>query len=143
MTQTLTLKHGDCVEVLAEMKEDSVGSVICDPPYGLSFMEKDFDKLGNGESQQLWHRDWLNEAHRVLQPNGIIKAFSGTRTFHRLAAAMADAGYEDIRLEAWLYGSGFPKSLNLGHDLEDWKGWGTALKPAWEPVLVGRKPSEQ
>lgn len=138
--QTFTLKHGDCVDVLAQMDEASIGSVICDPPYGLAFMGKDFDKLGDGESQQRWHKDWLEQAYRVLQPGGVLKAFSGTRTFHRLAAAMADAGYEDIRLEAWLYGSGFPKSLNLGHDLEGWKGWGTALKPAWEPVLVGRKP---
>ena len=86
-----------------------------------------------------WSLTWLNEAYRVLQGGGVIKAFSGTRTFHRLAAAMEQAGFVDIRLEAWCYGSGFPKSLNIGHALEDWKGWGTALKPAWEPVLVGRK----
>ena len=203
MTQTLTLKHGDCVEVLATLSESSVGSVICDPPYGLAFMGKDFDKLGDGEAQQLWHRDWLNEAHRVLQQNGIIKAFSGTRTYHRLAAAMEQAGFVDIRLEAWCYGSGFPKSYNIGKNIEatvlyggsspkqiadaraasgqedltesevrhefdrdewagtgagryrnkpggkwsvtteeakPWEGWGTALKPSWEPVIVGRKP---
>lgn len=194
MTQTLTLKHGDCVEVLAEMDESSIGSVICDPPYGLSFMGKDFDKLGDGESQQLWHKDWLEQAYRVLKPGGVIKAFSGTRTFHRLAAAMEDAGFTNIQLEAWCYGSGFPKSLNIGRALDKaagaerevvgrdpnyhsegkrtgthgfagdrdeskfqfttepglltapatdeaklWEGWGTALKPAWEPVLVGRK----
>ena len=86
-----------------------------------------------------WHMQWLNEAHRVLQPNGIIKAFSGTRTYHLLASAMEEAGFIDIRLEAWCYGSGFPKSLNIGHTLEDRKGWGTALKPAWEPIVVGRK----
>ncbi len=199
----IDLKHGDCVDVLKAMKEESVGSVICDPPYGLSFMGKDFDKLGNGESQQLWHRDWLNEAYRVLQGGGIIKAFSGTRTFHRLAAAMEQAGFVDVRLEAWTYGSGFPKSLNIGKAIDKaagverevvgsydprskfdgkkresraisenwrqmegrdnpedrmdwsealitapsteeaklWDGWGTALKPAWEPVLVGRKPT--
>lgn len=170
----IDLKHGDCVDVLKTMKEESVGGVICDPPYGLSFMGKDFDKLGNGESQQLWHRDWLNEAYRVLQGGGIIKAFSGTRTFHRLAAAMEDAGFTDIRLEAWTYGSGFPKSLNIAKAIDNsagvkretaqgraensfkpeyeltaatteeakvWEGWGTALKPAWEPVLVGRKPT--
>ncbi len=188
----IDLKHGDCVDVLKAMKEESVGSVICDPPYGLSFMGKDFDKLGNGESQQLWHRDWLNEAYRVLQGGGIIKAFSGTRTFHRLAAAMEQAGFTDVRLEAWTYGSGFPKSLNIARDIDrvlghephvietktinnnfyatdghsgeaqehhrkkdegvkvtapsspeakTYEGWGTALKPAWEPVLVGRKPT--
>ena len=194
MTQTLTLKHGDCVEVLATLSESSIGSVICDPPYGLAFMGKDFDKLGEGESQQLWHKDWLEQAYKVLKPGGIIKAFSGTRTYHRLAAAMEDTGFVDIRLEAWTYGSGFPKSLNIGKALDKaagverevvgydtsarmpysqaadwgnkgkdafrdarvgtvsapitvaatneaklWDGWGTALKPAWEPVLVGRK----
>ena len=187
----IILKNGDCVEVLATLSESSIGSVICDPPYGLSFMGKDFDKLGNGESQQLWHRDWLNEAHRVLQQNGIIKAFSGTRTYHRLAAAMEQAGFVDISLEAWCYGSGFPKSMDISKQLDkkagvepkvvgfkkvtrllpndvpfgqglisetpvvggtvdvtepvseeaqQWNGWGTALKPAWEPVVVGRKP---
>tara|TARA_X000000950_G_scaffold288672_1_gene406670 strand:- start:6786 stop:7298 length:513 start_codon:yes stop_codon:yes gene_type:complete len=97
-------------------------------------------KKSRNALQQEWHMQWLNEAHKVLQPNGIIKAFSGTRTYHRLATAMEQAGFVDIRLEAWCYGSGFPKSLNIGHDLEDWKGWGTALKPAWEPIVVGRKP---
>lgn len=189
MTQTLTLKHGDCVEVLATLSESSIGSVICDPPYGLAFMGKDFDKLGDGESQQLWHKDWLEQAYKVLKPGGIIKAFSGTRTFHRLAAAMENAGFTDIQLEAWCYGSGFPKSMNISKQLDKmagvepkvvgtkitgtmnsrpgatvnamgewmggqtevpitepvsedairWEGWGTALKPAWEPVLVGRK----
>ena len=143
-----------------------------------------------GVSQQEWHKGWLEQAYRVLQPNGIIKAFSGTRTYHRLAAAMEEAGFTDIRLEAWTYGSGFPKSLNISKAIDNsagvkrevvgvvkgmgkqnpewngtaqgraensfkpeyeltvatteeaklWKGWGTALKPAWEPVLVGRKP---
>ena len=199
----IDLKHGDCVDVLKAMKEESVGSVICDPPYGLSFMGKDFDKLGDGESQQRWHKDWLGQVHRVLKPGGVIKAFSGTRTFHRLAAAMENAGFTDIRLEAWCYGSGFPKSYNIGKNIEatvlyggsspkqvadaraangqedltegevrhgfdrdewagtgngryrnkpggkwsatteeakPWNGWGTALKPAWEPVIIGRKP---
>ena len=105
-----------------------------------------------------WHFQWLQEAFRVLQPGGVIKAFSGTRTFHRMVAAMQDAGFRDLRLEVWSYGSGFPKSLNIGKALDkaagavrevvateapqQWEGWGTALKPSWEPVVVGRKPCE-
>lgn len=103
------------------------------------------------EAMETWHLQWLQEAHRVLEPGGVIKAFSGTRTFHRLAAAMEKVGFTDVHLEAWVYGSGFPKSLNIGKALDKeatapateaariWKGWGTALKPSWEPVLVGRK----
>lgn len=109
--------------------------------------------------QHEWHHRWLVEAHRVLRPGGVIKSFSGTRTFHRLALAMEQAGFALLPTEVWQYGSGFPKSLNVGKAVEekraeggenhfytpappttDFTGWGTALKPAWEPVLVGRKP---
>jgi hypothetical protein len=142
--------------------------------------------------QQDSHRIWLTEAYRVLRPGGIIKAFSGTRTFHRMTAAMQEAGFVDLRVGSWNYGSGFPKSLNIGKALDKaagverevigtytargfsensptadgrdqwaagevvdkvglrtapatdtaqlWEGWGTALKPSWEPVCVGRKP---
>ena len=231
--QELVLYLGDCVERMAELPAESVGAACCDPPYGISFMGKDWDDLGavknanrgdhtkwkrmpgessnapkfnlptpafdlnqsNSTAMQDWHVQWLSEAYRVLEPGGVIKVFSGTRTFHRLAAAMQKAGFPDIRLEAWTYGSGFPKSLNVSkaldkmhgakrkmkqvpftgnallrsggqntrpwmeealkkgyHELPDdspvtddaklWEGWGTALKPAWEPVLVGRKPLE-
>lgn len=116
------------------------------------------------QKQQHSHRMWLTEVYRVLRPGGVIKAFSGTRTFHRMAAAMAEAGFVDLRVVSWSYGSGFPKSANIGKKLaqyeaarssdpfwlesntdvakgsERWTGWGTALKPAWEPVVVGRKP---
>ena len=104
-------------------------------------------------TMQEWHRAWLVECYRVLVPGGVLKAFSATRTFHRMAAAMQDAGFTEVGLEAWSYGSGFPKSMNIGKALDKqagveggrgaartWDGWGTALKPSWEPVLVGRKP---
>lgn len=119
-------------------------------PYGRSKVRyghgASYRSKNAGVGQQDWHMQWLEQAYKVLQPNGIIKAFSGTRTYHRLAAAMEQAGFVDIRLEAWCYGSGFPKSLNIGKALDSeeaklWDGWGTALKPAWEPVLVGRKPT--
>jgi len=72
----------------------------------------------DGGRMQEWHLQWLREAHRVLQPGGAIKAFGGTRTFHRLAAAMEAAGFVDIRIEVWTHGSGFPKSLNIGKAID-------------------------
>lgn len=101
-----------------------------------------------------WHVSWLRECFRVLAPGGEVWAFSGTRTEHRLVEAFHVAGFGHIRLEAWVYGSGFPKGLNIGKAIDGrvltgksdspeaktWRGWGTALKPAWEPVVIGVKP---
>ena len=87
--------------------------------------------------QQAWHNEWLTQAFRILSPGGTLKAFSGSRTQHRLTAALEAVGFMNIGVEAWVYGSGFPKSHSLDGD---WDGWGTALKPAWEPVIVARKP---
>ena len=181
----LTLRHGDCVEVMGSIPEGSVGAVVCDPPYGIRFMNKEFDDLGDGTDQHAWHADWLRECFRVLVPGGRILAFGGSRVYHRMAAAFDDAGFVDVGLEAWSYGSGFPKSHNIAvyadrlltegrsrnivrhgvgnlngrfadaadgfvsqskaHTVttdvaKQWDGWGTALKPAWEPFIVGRKP---
>lgn len=110
--------HGDCVEVLSRMAAGSVDAVICDPPYGLAFMGKEFDTLGDGPAQQAWHHRWLIEAFHVLRPGGTIKAFCGTRTYHRLAAAMVEAGFVGLRLEAWVYGSGFPKSHDMSKSID-------------------------
>lgn len=84
-----------------------------------------------------WCQAWATECLRVLKPGGHLLAFGGSRTWHRLAAGVEDAGFEIRDSIAWLYGSGFPKSRNLDGD---WQGWGTALKPAFEPVVVARKP---
>lgn len=143
----IEIKIGDCVDRLKDLEDNSVDAVICDPPYGLKFMSKGWDDIGDGFQQREWHREWLKEAHRVLKPNGVLKAFSGTRTFHHLIAMMEEIGFKDLKIESWTYGSGFPKShtVALGIDKKykqgskDWEGWGTALKPAWEPVCIGVK----
>lgn len=93
-----------------------------------------------GPPFQEWCEAWARECLRVLKPGGYMLAFGGSRTWHRLACAVEDAGFEIRDSIAWLYGSGFPKSLNLTDEAGDRTGWGTALKPAFEPIVVGRKP---
>lgn len=187
----ITLLQGDCVQRMSEMEPDSIASIVCDPPYGLEFMGEEFDSLGDAQSQQKWHAEWLRQSFRVLMPGGRIYAFGGTRVYHRMAAAFDDAGFVNIGIAAWAYGSGFPKpthniaivldkqagvlkqrgrgipvagrfqagtgknSASSGEPLKSfavppyvpispnaiqWNGWGTNLKPAWEPFVVGEKP---
>jgi site-specific DNA-methyltransferase (adenine-specific) len=172
----VTLYYGDCLDVLAQLPDASVDSVVTDPPYGLDFMGKHWDTGAVAFDTAVW-----GHCLRVLKPGGHLLAFGGTRTWHRLACAVEDAGFEIRDSIAWLYGSGFPKSLNVGKAIDsitgadreevsggrvaaslgnnrtldggkanpnyahtkgtsDWEGWGTALKPAFEPVVVGRKP---
>lgn len=161
----------------------SIDAIVTDPPYGLEFMGKEWDHGVPGVV--FW-----NEALRVLKPGGYLLAFGGTRTYHRLTCAIEDAGFEIRDCMMWLYGSGFPKSLDVSkaidkaagaerrvtgtkyqgsgngsvdkiygdytatHDgvaitepatdaAKQWQGWGTALKPAWEPIIVARKPLEK
>lgn len=125
-----TLHLGDCADVLATLPEASIDAVVCDPPYGLAFMGKAWDH--GVPSADVWRA-----VLRVLKPGGHLLAFGGTRTYHRMACAIEDAGFEIRDQIGWVYGSGFPKSLNLDGDFA---GWGTALKPAWEPVVLARKP---
>ncbi|MEF7710292.1 DNA methyltransferase, partial [Bacillus cereus] len=87
-----------------------------------------------------WCELWVAECLRVLKPGGHILAFGGTRTWHRLAVAVEDAGFEIRDNLAWLYGSGFPKSLNIVDESGERTGQGTALKPAFEPIVMARKP---
>ena len=229
----VTLHHADCLDVLRSLPDCSVDSVVCDPPYALGFMGREWDTFGmdvgrgaqarsqrraevtpTGEGHstsagpylasgvdslraaglpfQRWCEAWATECLRVLKPGGHLLAFGGTRTWHRLACAVEDAGFEMRDSIAWLYGSGFPKSMDVGKaidkaagaeravvgsrtltgtaasssahvgnlaggsgvgavkvvdvtapatpDAEQWQGWGTALKPAFEPVVVARKP---
>lgn len=121
----MTVLHGDCLAVMPTLDAESVDAIVCDPPYGLSFMGKAWDHGVPGEP--FWR-----EALRVAKPGAHLVAFGGTRTFHRLTCAIEDAGWEIRDCLSWLYGSGFPKSHN-----GTWGG--TALKPAWEPIILARK----
>lgn len=174
----------DCLVALKAMPDNSVDSVVTDPPYGLSFMGKRWDY--DVPSVEIW-----TECLRVLKPGGRLLAFAGTRTQHRMAVRIEDAGFEIRDMIAWVYGSGFPKSLNVAKAIESgsgrpedirrmqmggdyepscrgrvnydhgagsamdagvaewqpaseaarqWQGWGTALKPALEPITLARKP---
>lgn len=121
---------GNNLETLKELPDGCVDSVVTDPPYGLSFMGKKWDY--DVPTVELWR-----EVLRVLKPGGHLLSFGGTRTYHRLVVNIEDAGFEIRDQMQWIYGSGFPKSHNLdgAH-----KGWGTALKPANEPICFARKP---
>ena len=130
-----TIHNGDCIEVMNAMPPESVDAIVTDPPYGLGFMGKKWDGLPPS-------LEWAEACYRVLKPGGHIAAFGGTRTWHRLAVAIEDAGFEMRDSLAWLYGSGFPKSHNVGKSTGDerYAGHGTALKPAFEPIVLARKP---
>jgi site-specific DNA-methyltransferase (adenine-specific) len=179
----VTLPHGDCRDVKATLGTATVDAIVTDPPYELGFMGRRWDASGIAYDHEVWKR-----AYDVLKPGGHLLAFGGTRTWHRLACAIEDAGFEVRDSIAWMYGSGFPKSLDvskaidkaagvkrqvIGSDTKarstsgksalptltgstvyetwditapatdaarEWSGWGTALKPAHEPIVVARKP---
>lgn len=124
------LIHADCLDAMTRAKPESVDAIVSDPPYGLAFMGKQWDHGVPG-------KPFWEAALRVAKPGAHLLAFGGTRTYHRLACAIEDAGWEIRDCIMWVYGSGFPKSHNLKGD---WQGWGTALKPAFEPVILARKP---
>jgi DNA modification methylase len=138
----MKLIHGDCLEKLKDLEDNSIDSIVTDPPYGLSFMGKKWDY--DVPSVDIWI-----ECLRVLKSGGHLLAFAGSRTYHRMAVRIEDAGFEIRDQIMWIYGSGFPKSLNIGKAVDkklgtyrgnsEWEGWGTALKPAHEPIVMARK----
>ncbi len=156
----VTLHAGDNLPVLKSLADCSIDSVVTDPPYALvsivkrfansprnektENVENPYGRTGRGFMGKKWDNgerafavEFWAEVYRVLKPGGHVVAFSGTRTYHRMAVAIEDAGFEIRDQLQWLYGSGFPKSHN--QDAE-WAGWGTALKPAQEPIAFARKP---
>ena len=176
----IKLIKGDSLLKLKELKDNSVDSIVTDPPYEIGFMGKKWDNTGIANNVELW-----KECMRVLKPGGHLLAFSHSRTYHRMAVAIEDSGL-DIRDQIlWIYGSGFPKSLNIGKSVDkllgnerevvgtrmvpdqrsgginsqrtaevgikqretidtkgtsQYEGWGTALKPSHEPIVLARKP---
>lgn len=153
-----SLFQADCRDVLRSLADNSIDSIVTDPPYALVSIVKRFGKSGSAPAKgneayqrasagfmgKTWDtgevafsEEFWRECLRVLKPGGHVVAFSGTRTYHRMAVAIEDAGFEIRDQLGWLYGSGFPKSHN---QKDDWEGWGTALKPAWEPIALARKP---
>lgn len=129
----VNLINGDCLVQLKNLADNSIDSIVTDPPYGLSFMGKSWDY--EVPSEDIW-----KECFRVLKHGGHLLAFFGTRTYHRGTIRIEDAGFEIRDQIQWIYASGFPKSHNLK---DEWNGWGTALKPANEPIVVARKPLEK
>jgi len=139
----IKLHRSDCLKALSLMEDNYVDTIITDPPYALKFMGKAWDKVL--PDIRVWQ-----ECLRVLKPGGFLLTFGGTRTFHRLTCNIEDAGFEIRDCIAWVYGSGFPKSHDISKAIgkaspemaKQWNGWGTALKPAWEPIIVAMKPCE-
>lgn len=201
------IEHGDCIEVMRKMADASIDAIVTDPPYGIGFMGHEWDQPGvenrsaprsagsmeagkydrsasANRQFQLWCESWGREALRVLKPGGHAVAFGSPRTYHRLSSGLEDAGFEIRDSLMWLFGQGFPKSLNVSKaidkaagverdivgrnpnhrdapefearwnaavlsphitapatpEAEQWDGWGTALKPGYEPIVVARKP---
>lgn len=160
-TEGVTIREGDCIDVMRTMPDGSVDAVVTDPPYGIDFMGREWDTPGkmlgvlatgdeqrgafayggthsrgyaghDGRQFQAWCEQWAAEAYRLLKPGGHLLAFGGTRTYHRLAAGIEDAGFEIRDSIAWLYGSGFPKSLDVSKAIDRRRDW-TAL-----PKLQGK-----
>ena len=123
--------HGDCLEEMKKMGDNSISGIVTDPPYGLSFMGKGWDHAVPGI-------EYWREAFRILKPAGHILAMGGTRTVHRLTSAIEESGFEIRDCIMWIYGSGFPKS----HNQFGCEGYGTALKPAYEPIIMAMKPCD-
>lgn len=153
-----TLYLGDCRDILPTLGDASVDSIVTDPPYHLTQVSRGGHARTNNPAMphgrhrigdkgfmgKVWdggdiaHRvEMWAECLRVLKPGGHLLAFAGSRTYHRMTCAIEDAGFEIRDQIMWIYGSGFPKSRNLGGD---WQGWGSALKPSHEPICMARKP---
>jgi DNA modification methylase len=143
LPETWRIDSGDCIAAMRELPEASIDAIVTDPPYEIGFMGRSWDSTGIAYDPATWA-----ECLRVLKPGGHLLAFAATRTYHRIAVAIEDGGFAIRDMVAWIYGTGFPKSLDVAKAIGkrdggrggDWQGWGTALKPAHEPIVVARKP---
>ena len=174
------LYHGNMLDMPEVIEPNSIDAIVTDPPYELNFMNKNWDNSGIAFQKETWRK-----CYDALKSGGHMLVFGGSRTFHRIACAIEDAGFEIRDIICWIYGSGFPKSMNIGlaidkkngvdnrtgirkhgncgsadrHLFDDdnykwvdnyeerqaqneWAGWGTQLKPSYEPIIVCRKPCE-
>lgn len=142
-----TIVNADCLDYLKTLSSNSIGSIVTDPPYGIKFLNRHWDV--SVPSVEVWR-----ECLRVVKPGGLLLSFAGTRTHHKMVFNIEQSGFEIIDLIAWVYGSGFPKSLNISKAFDKlekkgqvsdsslskkYQGYGTALKPAFEPITVARK----
>lgn len=123
--------NGDCITLLKRLAPCQFDSVVTDPPYALSFMGREWDSFGDGKGFQAWCEEWSRECLRVLKPGGHLVAFGGTRTYHREACAIEDAGFEIRDSLHWIYGSGFPKGMNVSRAID------VALNA--DPEVIGRE----
>ena len=128
------LAHDDTLAVLPKLPAASVDAVVTDPPYGIGIAGSTWDRRGTGAGFAGWTGKWAVECRRVLKPGGYLVAFGAPRTFHRLVAGIEDGGLEIRDCLMWLHAQGVPKSRRLPG------GFGTALKPAYEPILLARAP---
>jgi len=139
MIETNKVYCMDAFELLKQLPDNSVDLVLTDPPYGISFMNNKWD-------YNIPHINIWRECLRVLKPAGYLLSFCGTKTFHRMICSIEDAGFEIRDNIMWIYGTGFPKSMDINKQVNkiklnsDWIGYGTALKPAFEPITISRKP---
>jgi site-specific DNA-methyltransferase (adenine-specific) len=198
----INLIQGDSFIELDKLEENSIDTCITDPPYGLSFMGKEWDDFTDNQAFQEWTRQWAEKVYRVLKPGAMCLVFGGTRTFHRITSGLEDAGFEIKDVIMWIYGEGFPKSYNIGKGMESkllsgsantkdfkelkgkrkkgassigyttqsyeqgnrpadyndrgeafdldpqtkeakqWCGYGSNLKPAFEPIVLAMKPRD-
>ena len=138
---TIELRHGDCVEKMRELEDSSVDSILCDPPYGLKFFthKGGFDDLGNASQQKRWHTEWVSQALRVLNPNGVLKAFSSPRTIHHLISAMVGVGFEKVGVGSWLYVSGRPKTIDVAKSITAFELTGSSYQGKFHELAKGHK----